>query len=116
LVSAEKGVTQAAAGEQRRSVAEALSRDPGVMAEVARLAARNPRANPLSLMPDVDPRRVPRHVAVIMDGNGRWAQQRGFPRFLGHRAGAGAVRELVETAGTLGIEVLTLYSFSLENW
>src|SRR5690606_15433494 len=59
---------------------------------------------------------VPRHVAIIMDGNGRWAQARGRPREFGHRAGMAAVREVVEGAIDAGIEVLTLYAFSQENW
>lgn len=59
---------------------------------------------------------VPRHVAVIMDGNGRWARTRGHPRVMGHKCGAERVREIVEQAGQLGIEVLTLYAFSDENW
>jgi len=59
---------------------------------------------------------LPNHVAVIMDGNGRWATQRGLPRVAGHRAGVKSVRSLVETAGELGIGVLTLYTFSKENW
>ena len=58
----------------------------------------------------------PRHVAIIMDGNGRWAGHRGWPRTLGHRAGADAVRRAVEAAPGLGIEVLTLYAFSSDNW
>jgi undecaprenyl diphosphate synthase len=60
--------------------------------------------------------RLPSHVAVIMDGNGRWAAQRHLPRVEGHRAGSEAVRETVETAARLGIQVLTLYAFSVENW
>jgi undecaprenyl diphosphate synthase len=59
---------------------------------------------------------VPRHVAIIMDGNGRWAQKRGLPRTAGHEAGAESVREVVRVCGELGVEVLTLYSFSTENW
>jgi undecaprenyl diphosphate synthase len=59
---------------------------------------------------------LPRHVAVIMDGNGRWAKRRGLPRIQGHRAGRKAVREAVEGCVELGIEVLTLYTFSVENW
>lgn len=59
---------------------------------------------------------LPRHVAVIMDGNGRWAKQRGLPRIEGHRAGIDSVREIVRTAGEAGVEYLTLYAFSLENW
>jgi undecaprenyl diphosphate synthase len=59
---------------------------------------------------------VPRHVAIIMDGNGRWAKQRGLPRVAGHRAGAEAVRRSLQAAADLGVEVLTLYAFSSENW
>jgi undecaprenyl diphosphate synthase len=59
---------------------------------------------------------VPRHVAIIMDGNGRWAQQRGLPRVAGHRAGAEAVRRTLQAAADNGVEVLTLYAFSSENW
>ena len=60
--------------------------------------------------------RLPRHVAIIMDGNGRWAAKRGLPRVAGHRAGAEAVRRAIEFAAETGIEVLTLYAFSSENW
>lgn len=63
-----------------------------------------------------DQRTVPRHVAVIMDGNGRWARSQGLPRLAGHRAGAESVRAIVRAARKRGIEVLTLYSFSTENW
>lgn len=59
---------------------------------------------------------VPRHVAIIMDGNGRWAAKRGLPRVAGHRAGAEAVRKAIEFAVEAGVEVLTLYAFSSENW
>ena len=59
---------------------------------------------------------IPRHVAIIMDGNGRWARRRGVPRILGHRAGREAVRDTVRGAVALGVEVLTLYTFSTENW
>jgi undecaprenyl diphosphate synthase len=61
-------------------------------------------------------RAVPRHVAIIMDGNGRWAASRGLPRAAGHRAGAEAVRKTLQAAAKAGIEVLTLYAFSSENW
>jgi len=64
----------------------------------------------------VDPERLPRHVAIIMDGNGRWAKTRSLPRVAGHRAGISSVREVVETAARLGLQVLTLYAFSVENW
>ena len=60
--------------------------------------------------------RVPRHVAIIMDGNGRWAKQRGLPRAAGHRAGAEAVRRALQAAADYGVEVLTIYAFSSENW
>ncbi|HVA66768.1 MAG TPA: isoprenyl transferase [Elusimicrobiota bacterium] len=64
--------------------------------------------------PDVS--NIPAHVAVIMDGNGRWAKSRGLPRLAGHRAGVQSVREIVRSCGELGVKVLTLYSFSTENW
>ena len=60
--------------------------------------------------------KVPRHVAIIMDGNGRWAERRGLPRAAGHRAGAEAVRATLKSAVKAGVEVLTLYAFSSENW
>src|SRR5919199_4750958 len=60
--------------------------------------------------------RLPRHVAVIMDGNGRWAAKRGQPRIVGHRAGVEAVRASVDTGARLGLKALTLYAFSTENW
>lgn len=59
---------------------------------------------------------LPRHVAIIMDGNGRWARRRGLPRVFGHRAGVKALRDVVRTAADIGIEVLSLYAFSTENW
>ncbi|RJP74537.1 MAG: isoprenyl transferase [Candidatus Abyssobacteria bacterium SURF_17] len=71
---------------------------------------------PPALKTQVDPVRMPKHVAVIMDGNGRWAKRRGLPRVVGHRAGANAVREVVEGARELGVRYLTLYAFSSENW
>ena len=69
-----------------------------------------------ALLLKVDFRRLPRHIAVIMDGNGRWAEQRGLPRVKGHNAGVASVHETVEAAARLGIEFLTLYAFSRENW
>lgn len=65
---------------------------------------------------DIDPERLPRHVAVIMDGNGRWAQRRGLPRSHGHAEGVNTVRRITEAASELGIGYLTLYTFSTENW
>jgi undecaprenyl diphosphate synthase len=69
-----------------------------------------------SLVREIQFDRLPIHVAIIMDGNGRWAAQRHLPRVEGHRAGIDAVRDSVETAARLGIQVLTLYAFSMENW
>ena len=68
------------------------------------------------LLLQIDPDRLPRHIAVIMDGNGRWAEQRGLPRVKGHDAGSASVREIVEASARLGIGTLTLYAFSSENW
>ena len=68
------------------------------------------------LLRQIDPRRLPSHIAIIMDGNGRWAARRHQPRIAGHRAGAEAVRATVESAARLGISCLTLYAFSTENW
>ena len=72
-------------------------------------------AMPIEL-PDVPRRRLPRHIAVIMDGNGRWARQQGLPRIEGHRAGVTSVRRVTEECARLGIEQLTLYCLSSENW
>ena len=69
-----------------------------------------------SLPANADPTPGPNHVAIIMDGNGRWAKARGLPRVAGHRRGADAVRRVVRGAGELGIPVLTLFAFSTENW
>ena len=69
-----------------------------------------------SLARQVNVEQLPAHVAIIMDGNGRWAAQRHLPRVEGHRAGIASVRDVVETAARLGIEALTLYAFSVENW
>ena len=69
-----------------------------------------------ALLKQVDSARLPSHVAIIMDGNGRWAARRTLPRIAGHRAGADAVRRAVETGARLGLKCLTLYAFSTENW
>src|SRR5512136_1398321 len=84
------------------------------MADLASLAAKGSEEE--ALLRRLDLNRLPRHVAVIMDGNGRWARSRHLPRVAGHRAGIKSVRETVESAARLGIEVLTLYAFSQENW
>src|SRR5438552_18893320 len=62
------------------------------------------------------PEQLPRHIAIIMDGNGRWAQHRGLPRIVGHRRGIQSVRAVVEEGCRVGLEQLTLYCFSVENW
>jgi undecaprenyl diphosphate synthase len=69
-----------------------------------------------ALRATLDPTRIPRHIAIIMDGNGRWAELRGLPRVDGHRAGREALRRTVRGARECGVEVLTLYAFSTENW
>jgi undecaprenyl diphosphate synthase len=75
------------------------------------LPARQPTAEEL-----LSRGNLPRHIAIIMDGNGRWARARGVPRLFGHRAGRESVREAVKGCVALGVEVLTLYTFSIENW
>jgi undecaprenyl diphosphate synthase len=80
------------------------------------LAVVPPGSAEESLARQVDFGRLPRHLAVIMDGNGRWAEQRHLPRVEGHRAGIESVRDVVEGSARLGIGVLTLYAFSVENW
>jgi len=64
----------------------------------------------------LDPKRLPQHIAIIMDGNGRWARRKHLPRVAGHRAGVEAVRSTIETAARIHIPALTLYAFSEENW
>jgi undecaprenyl diphosphate synthase len=80
------------------------------------LAVCPPGSPEEALVRQLDFNRLPAHVAVIMDGNGRWAAQRHLPRVEGHRAGIDSVRDIVESSARLGIQVLTLYAFSLENW
>ena len=79
-------------------------------------AVRSDAGDEALLLDSVRRLALPRHVAIIMDGNGRWAGQRGLPRVAGHREGVRTARETVRTAGRLGIEYLTLYAFSSENW
>jgi len=101
-------------------VSETVSKaftDQQAIEAYARIHAKFPdEADPETLLPDVHPLKIPKHVAVIMDGNGRWAEERGFPRIFGHKNGTASVRTAIETCAKLGIEVLTLYSFSSENW
>ncbi len=74
------------------------------------------RTSNADLHSQIDLKRLPQHIAVIMDGNGRWARKRHLPRIAGHRAGIGAVRQVVEACARLGVPCLTLYAFSVENW
>ena len=76
----------------------------------------DPHPTPIHPVDGVPPERMPRHLAIIMDGNGRWAAARDQPRFEGHRAGVTAARRIIEHSARLGLEALTLYSFSQENW
>ena len=75
-----------------------------------------PNSKEAKLLAEIDPAHLPRHVAVIMDGNGRWAKLRGKPRIFGHRAGADSVKAIVDTCARLQIPAITLYAFSTENW
>ena len=70
----------------------------------------------MNLLKQIDTEKLPQHIAIIMDGNGRWAKKRGFMRIFGHENGSEAVRTTIETCGNLGIKYLTLYAFSSENW
>src|SRR5580704_14455340 len=80
------------------------------------LEALPPGDSDWALAKALDPARLPEHIAIIMDGNGRWANRRSLPRVAGHKAGIGPVRSTVESCARLGIKVLTLYAFSVENW
>ena len=80
------------------------------------LQALSPGDRDWRIATQLDPQRLPGHIAIIMDGNGRWARQRNIPRIMGHKAGVDPVRTVVETCAQLGIEALTLYAFSVENW
>ncbi|MEO6052344.1 MAG: isoprenyl transferase [Pyrinomonadaceae bacterium] len=75
-----------------------------------------PNSAEAKLLAAIDPARVPQHVAVIMDGNGRWAKKQGKPRIFGHRAGAESVRAIIDTCTRLEVKAVTLYAFSTENW
>jgi undecaprenyl diphosphate synthase len=82
----------------------------------ALLESLQPGEKDWDLAQAIDPSRLPAHIAIIMDGNGRWAGRRLLPRVAGHKAGIGPVRTTVETCARLGVKVLTLYAFSVENW
>ena len=75
-----------------------------------------PNSTEAKLLAAIDPARIPSHIAVIMDGNGRWAKRQGKPRIFGHRAGAESVRAIIDTCARLEIKAITLYAFSTENW
>ena len=77
---------------------------------------QNESKAPVVSAKELDREFLPRHVAIIMDGNGRWAQKRGMPRTFGHKAGVEALREIIKYSDELGIEALTIYAFSAENW
>ena len=79
-------------------------------------ATLKPGSEEWILASNLDPAGIPRHIAVIMDGNGRWAKHRRLPRIAGHKAGVDSVRDIVESSARLGVSVLTLYAFSTENW
>ena len=79
-------------------------------------AFAEPGSEEAVLLESIDAGRLPRHIAVIMDGNGRWAGMRKLPRVAGHRAGTESVDDIVESCRRLGVEILTLYAFSIENW
>lgn len=83
---------------------------------MATLLLESQQRDETDLLAQIDPTRLPRHIAVIMDGNGRWAKRRHLPRITGHRAGANSARQVIETCARMGIPALTLYAFSLENW
>jgi undecaprenyl diphosphate synthase len=76
----------------------------------------NAQMNNMSLKETIDLKRLPKHIAVIMDGNGRWAKKNGLDRYVGHKEGVVSVRKISEAVGRLGIDYLTLYTFSTENW
>ena len=80
------------------------------------LEALTPGEADWALAKALDPARLPEHIAIIMDGNGRWANRRSLPRVAGHKAGIGPVRSTVESCARLGVKALTLYAFSIENW
>jgi undecaprenyl diphosphate synthase len=107
-------LAEAAASYRESAVVDFTILVFGVMQPLDEIA--QPGTREREILELIDPERLPRHVAIIMDGNGRWARARNLPRVEGHRAGVRAVREVVETAARLGLEAITLYAFSTENW
>ncbi len=102
--------------ESQTDNGRSMESNEAATAALERIRRVNPAADPKGFLPEVHPACIPRHIAVIMDGNGRWAAEHGFPRIFGHRNGAIALRTLVENCGHLGVEFLTVFSFSSENW
>ena len=100
----------------RRDPADTMDTDHGSLIMKALLEALAPGSEDLALARAIDSGRIPAHIAIIMDGNGRWARQRNLPRVAGHKEGVPAVRTTVETCAQLGVGALTLYAFSVENW
>src|SRR5438105_14420007 len=98
----------------RRAPVSPFGKNARMLADFSQLVDKGSRDE--RLLASIAWDRLPRHVAVIMDGNGRWAARRGQPRIAGHRAGVEAVRASVDTGARLGLEALTLYAFSTENW
>ena len=96
--------------------ADTMVTDNGSVRMKDLLEALAPGSEDLALARAIDSRRLPAHIAIIMDGNGRWARQRKLPRVAGHKEGVPAVRTTVETCAQLGVGALTLYAFSVENW
>ena len=83
---------------------------------MSRVLATTPVVGPKALPEGLDPARLPRHIAVIMDGNGRWAKSRNLPRVMGHREGVEALKRMLRLCSDWGVGALTAYAFSTENW
>ena len=81
-----------------------------------RLEGISQKTKKVKLSNHIDMKRIPEHVAIIMDGNGRWATKRGFPRSFGHNHGVNVLKEIIKVSKNLGCKVLTVYAFSTENW
>ncbi len=115
----QQSTAQVQSGPQEGRSRSAVKRSglaPRDQEALARIRRVNPQAAPLETLPDVPPSRIPRHIAIIMDGNGRWARERGLPRLEGHKQGVHAALKACEACWRIGVEVVTLYSFSTDNW
>jgi undecaprenyl diphosphate synthase len=100
-----------------RNAASGLFAEPSALINLPGYVSH--QRNPMDLrssMKEIDPERIPAHIAIIMDGNGRWAEKHALGRVLGHRKGADSVREIVTACRRIGVRFLTLYAFSMENW